>query len=369
VGCAKFKIKTKTMKIIIFLLSILISFTAQSQCVIDGTTYIGTTKARTFSSCDAIVKSLSDGLVKSHGDSLKTAVAGVDYGSLDFTNWSSTKQYATGNTVLFGNNIYIANTTPTLGNNPGGNAQWTIQIISPVAYTYPAGWINNTQAPTMNYVGRALDKIIDTVSTLKGGTSTQVLTKNSSTNYDYSWTTPAGGAFLPLAGGTVKDSSNVISLNTIQRVLYEGNDIRVDWHSNRLQYNFTIAIDWANRYGNDFFGFRSYDWDSRTLKSRASHHWTLDSLSTDSMSIVGYAQVLAIAPVKGTFSATGTASTSFTVTLPSTLATSTYVVSVMPTSLLATTSYYITGRSTTQFTINYITGLTGSVTFEYVVTK
>ncbi len=66
------------MKKLLLLLA-LISTTAFSQCVIDGTTVTGKTKQKVMATCDAIVKSLSDGMVKSSGDSLKTAIAGVDY--------------------------------------------------------------------------------------------------------------------------------------------------------------------------------------------------------------------------------------------------------------------------------------------------
>ncbi len=67
------------MKKLLLLLALIASTTAFSQCVIDGTPVTGTTKAKTGKFCDVVVQSLSNGMVESSGDSLKTAVPGVHY--------------------------------------------------------------------------------------------------------------------------------------------------------------------------------------------------------------------------------------------------------------------------------------------------
>lgn len=68
------------MKKIIFLLLFITFYNANAQCVIDGVTLVGPGgKSTIYKACDMLVQSLSDGMVKSHGDSLKTAVAGTDY--------------------------------------------------------------------------------------------------------------------------------------------------------------------------------------------------------------------------------------------------------------------------------------------------
>src|SRR5690349_1162926 len=70
------------MKRILIVLSILFSSSIlYSQCIIDGTLYTGTPKSAGIKVCNAIIQSLTDGMVKSHGDSLKTAIAGTDYAS------------------------------------------------------------------------------------------------------------------------------------------------------------------------------------------------------------------------------------------------------------------------------------------------
>lgn len=67
------------------------------------------------------------------------------------------------------------------------------------------------------------------------------------------------------------------------------------------------------------------------------------------------------------YSGTGTATTAFTVTIGATQANNIYKLSLAPTSLLAMTSYYVSAKTTTTFTITYASALTGAVTFDWVL--
>ena len=78
------------MKKIIFLL-LLISQFAFSQCVIDGTTVVGTTKTNTLKACNVNVTSLGNGLVKSTSGTLSNATAGTDYVTGSSTNTFTNK--------------------------------------------------------------------------------------------------------------------------------------------------------------------------------------------------------------------------------------------------------------------------------------
>lgn len=69
----------------------------------------------------------------------------------------------------------------------------------------------------------------------------------------------------------------------------------------------------------------------------------------------------------GSVSVTGTATTSFVVNIGVTQANSTYKVNVTPTSLVAAAVFYVTAKSTTQFTVTYLAGLTGAVAFDWSV--
>jgi hypothetical protein len=69
----------------------------------------------------------------------------------------------------------------------------------------------------------------------------------------------------------------------------------------------------------------------------------------------------------GSFSGTGSATTAFTVTIGSTLANNTYKVNVTPTASLSAAQFYISAKTTTTFTVTYLSGLTGTVTFDWVI--
>lgn len=73
------------------------------------------------------------------------------------------------------------------------------------------------------------------------------------------------------------------------------------------------------------------------------------------------------AAISGNFSATGTATTAFVVTIGTTMANNTYEVSMTPTSLVAAAVFYVSAKTTTTFTITYLAGLTGAVSFDWEV--
>jgi hypothetical protein len=73
--------------------------------------------------------------------------------------------------------------------------------------------------------------------------------------------------------------------------------------------------------------------------------------------------------VHGSVSTTGTATTSFVVSMGVTLSGTTYAESITPTSTLAAAPYYITSKTTTTFTVHYVTAITGAVSFDWIVTQ
>lgn len=77
----------------------------------------------------------------------------------------------------------------------------------------------------------------------------------------------------------------------------------------------------------------------------------------------------ALLNVSGTVSTTGTATTIFTVTIGATQANTTYKVQVTPTSSVAAAVFYISNKTTTTFDVVYLTGLTGAVSFDWMVVK
>lgn len=72
--------------------------------------------------------------------------------------------------------------------------------------------------------------------------------------------------------------------------------------------------------------------------------------------------------IGGSVSATGTATTTFTVTIGATQANSTYKVTATPSNVLSAAVFYINNKTTTTFDVVYLAGLTGAVAFDWILT-
>ena len=77
---------------------------------------------------------------------------------------------------------------------------------------------------------------------------------------------------------------------------------------------------------------------------------------------------MALIPMKSSsFSQTGTATTAFTVTIGVTQPNNTYKIVATPTNVLSAAIFYINNKTTTTFDVVYLTGLTGTVSFDYLL--
>lgn len=72
--------------------------------------------------------------------------------------------------------------------------------------------------------------------------------------------------------------------------------------------------------------------------------------------------------IHGNSTTTGAATTAVTVTIGSTMANTNYYVDISPQDLLTAVNYYISAKTTTTFTVTFISALTGSINFDYSVT-
>lgn len=72
--------------------------------------------------------------------------------------------------------------------------------------------------------------------------------------------------------------------------------------------------------------------------------------------------------IHGNSTTTGTATTAVTVTIGTTMANTTYNVTITPRDLLTAVNYYISAQTTTTFTVTFVSALTGSINFDYLVT-
>lgn len=70
----------------------------------------------------------------------------------------------------------------------------------------------------------------------------------------------------------------------------------------------------------------------------------------------------------GSFSQAWAATTDFTVTIGATQANTNYKVNITPTAALSAALFYISAKTTTTFTVTYLTGLTWTVTFDWLLT-
>lgn len=70
----------------------------------------------------------------------------------------------------------------------------------------------------------------------------------------------------------------------------------------------------------------------------------------------------------GNSTTTGTATSAVTVTIGSTMANTNYFVTITPQDLLTAVNYYVSAKTTTTFTITFVTALTGSINFDWGVT-
>lgn len=71
--------------------------------------------------------------------------------------------------------------------------------------------------------------------------------------------------------------------------------------------------------------------------------------------------------LSGSFSGTGTATTAFTVTFGNTQPNNIYQVNITPTNALTAAVLYVTSKTTTTFTVTFLTGLTGAVSFDWIL--
>lgn len=69
--------------------------------------------------------------------------------------------------------------------------------------------------------------------------------------------------------------------------------------------------------------------------------------------------------IHGNSTTTGTATSAVTVTIGSTMANNTYFVTITPQDLLTAVNYYVSAKTTTTFTITFVSALTGSINFDW----
>lgn len=107
---------------------------------------------------------------------------------------------------------------------------------------------------------------------------------------------------------------------------------------------------------------------SKVVFTDASKNLTSTGIGTGSQLIAGDGSlVTSTLPIHGNSTTTGTATTAVTVTIGSTMANTNYMVNIAPQDLLTAVNWYISAKTTTTFTITFVTALTGSINFDWEV--
>jgi hypothetical protein len=193
--------------------------------------------------------------------------------------------------------------------------------------------------------------------------------------------TNGNGAEFPSGAVITLISSGVSGRNVgnADGVLNSGSGVSIDWASRQLIANdgSTVALNWSDPtvvsfgvpantqlrttqitsgFGDEIIGGNAGD---DTWRWWSSDHNTY----FDNSGFHGIGAVIA-----GTKTATGAVTTTFTVTIGATMANNTYKVSTEGGNALSAAIHYVNNKTTTTFDVVYLTGLTGSVAFDWIVT-
>lgn len=127
-----------------------------------------------------------------------------------------------------------------------------------------------------------------------------------------------------------------------------------------------IVVDSTNLLLKDFGPTTSVDWLERNLIAADG-----STIILDWSSVAAFAGSIktTIPSTGGAFSGTGTATTAFSVTFGTAQADTNYTIGVTPRNTLSSAAFNVSAKSTTGFTVTYLTGLTGTVAFDWALTR
>lgn len=144
----------------------------------------------------------------------------------------------------------------------------------------------------------------------------------------------------------------------------------IDWTSNNTQVRANRFVA-KNNVNSDSVNYSNSGPTKYQNGFTQSARWRNNSGSNKIQTFQDLTYVLgdsALIPKSGTYSATGTATTTFTVTIGSTMSNNTYKVAQPGAlNLLSICGCYITNKTTTTFDVVYATALTGAVSFDWIL--
>lgn len=220
--------------------------------------------------------------------------------------------------------------------------------------------VNSGRAVTVNGSGNTLiGKNLITTLTPSGVAGTDsLLVKNSSTNVvgkiPPTYYAPTTGATLI----TVKPAS------TFQTPAGAGTDSVVvkNAATGKLSAVKTLGVSQI-----DTANIATHTYTGRYATINGSPTFVTQASSDNSTKVATTAFVKGQLAIHGNSTTTGTATTAVTVTIGSTMANTTYYVGIAPQDLLTAVNWYISAKTTTTFTITFVTALTGSINFDFEI--
>ncbi len=146
--------------------------------------------------------------------------------------------------------------------------------------------------------------------------------------------------------GDALDETQNLSLTWKDRKLYSTNNYTLDWQATTLLTG--DAVSTCNWGASDLIG----DW-----------------LATGNFTALNVSGTNTGDNLKGLYDSTVVSVDSFVVPISPTVSDTSYVVSITGNNLLSAVPYFITNKTDSSFTANAVTGLTGTVSFSWSLTK
>jgi hypothetical protein len=125
--------------------------------------------------------------------------------------------------------------------------------------------------------------------------------------------------------------------------------------------NFTAGLNLKTGFGSSYYN------TANTFSSNVSVNTLTGNQTLTIPDATGTIALTSSLPIHSNSTTTGTGTTAVTVTIGSTMANTNYYVDIAPQDLLTAVNWYVSAKTTTTFTITFVSALTGSINFDWDV--
>lgn len=284
-----------------------------------------------------------------------TTVTGV---GTDFLNWFKIGDTITGNGETRTISAIASATSMTTDAWTNTNTAIAYTNTSTTAFT-----VNNNGNVFLSQLGVNKGIVFTTSTTgqmsqTATGAANTLLHGNGSSNPTFSAVATADIAAAAVTYAKIQSSSGANKiLGTASGTTWQEIGLGIG-----LAYSSTnIVVDTATA--------ATHTYTARYATINGSPTFVTQTSSDNSTKAATTAFVKSVVSLHGNSTTTGTATTVVTVTIGSTLANNTYAVAITPRDLLTAVNYYISAKTTTTFDVTFVTALTGSINFDYIIAQ